>query len=101
LARARLTSRRKGKHLITLVIKNRVSEIIQTSIIEEVIYSLLDVIKELGLESFSICDGDVGDVPWARIRKLINDILRDTNVHVTVCTNAITVPPPEERKHHT
>jgi len=97
LARARLTPRKKGKQLITLIIKDRVSEITQTGIIEEVIYALLDVVKELGLESFSICDGDVGDVPWPRIRKLINDILRDTNVHVTVCTNAITVPPPEER----
>jgi len=97
LARARLTPRKRGKHLITLIIKNNLSEITQRDIIEEVMYSLLDVVKELGLKSFSICDGDVGDVPWARIRKLIDDILRDTNVHVTVCTNAITVPPPEER----
>jgi len=97
LARARLTPRRRGKHLIILIVKSKVSEITQRDIIEEVMYSLLDVVKELGLESFSICNGDVGDVPWLRIRKLIDDILRDTNIRVTVCTNAITVPPPEER----
>jgi len=81
LARARLTPRKKGKHLITLIIKNRISEVTQKDIIEEAIYSLLDVVKELGLESFSICNGDVGEVPWARVRKLIEDILRDTNIH--------------------
>jgi len=97
LARARLTPRKKGKHLITLIVKDKVSEVTQMSIIEEVMYSLLDVVKELGLESLSICDGDIGDVPWARIRKLINDILRDTNIHVTVCTNDISIPPPEKR----
>jgi len=97
LARARLTPRRKGKQLITLVIKNKVSEITQKDIIEESIYSLLDVVKELGLQSFLICKGDVGEVPWARICRLIEDILRDTNILVTICTNEITIPPPEKR----
>jgi len=97
LARARLTPRRKGKQLITLIIKNRISEITQKDIIEEAIYSLLDVVKELGLESFSICKGDVGEVPWARIRRLIEDILRDTNILVTICTNDIAISPPEKR----
>jgi len=40
LARARLIPRKKGKRLITLIIKDRVSEIIQTGIIEEVILSI-------------------------------------------------------------
>ncbi|XP_018311854.1 uncharacterized protein [Mycetomoellerius zeteki] len=95
----------KQKHIITLAIKDKVSEITEKEILEETIYSLLDVIKELGLQSFSICKGNVGSVPWARVRENLRNILSHSGVTITICKNEIITPPQNQwqeiiKEHH-
>lgn len=88
----------KGKYIITLTVKDRVSNIIEKDILNEAIHSLLDVIKELDIQTISLCNGDVGSVPWENVRKLISNTLNNTGVTVTVCRNEVTVPPLETRE---
>lgn len=105
VARARPTPY-KRYHIIALAVNNKVSEVVERETIKEVMYSLLDVTKELGLESFSICQGDVGSVPWTRIRENICEILDNTGITITICKNEIITPRQEQwqgiiHEHHT
>jgi len=91
LGRARPTPY-KGKNIITLTVKDRVSNLIEREILNESIHSLLDVVKELDLQTLSICDGDVGTVPWESVRRQISNTLSATGVTITVCRNEISIP---------
>lgn len=97
LGRAKVLPYRDNKKIIALVVKEHASEIIEREILQETLYSLLDVVKELDIKSFSICKGDVGNVTWTRINKMIEDTLLDTKIIVTICTNEIIVPLESER----
>lgn len=97
LARARVTAYRK-KHLIALVIKEKISALTEREIIEESVHSLADVIKELGIETFSICNGNIDGVSWKAIRKLLESGLRDTKVKITICENALITPAEDQRE---
>ncbi|KAG5327755.1 POL5 protein, partial [Pseudoatta argentina] len=73
LGRAKLISD-QNRYIIALVVKERISEIINNQIMVEVISSLLDVVNELALTSISICQGDVDRMPWnKRILKEYHD----------------------------
>lgn len=96
----------KRRQIIALAIKDKASDVIEKEILEEVMHSLLDVVKELNLKSFSICQGDVSSVPWSRIRDRIHTILGHTGIIATICKNDIKIPPIEQRQeiiqeHHT
>jgi transposase InsO family protein len=97
LARARPTPH-KGKNVITLTVKDRVSNLIEREILNEAIHSLLDVVRELDLQTLSICNGDVGSVPWESVRKQISNTLANTGVTITVCRNEVTIPPIDIRE---
>ncbi|KYN08238.1 hypothetical protein ALC62_00779 [Cyphomyrmex costatus] len=99
LARARPYPYKKKHRIITLTIKNRVSELTEREIIEEAIHSLLDVINELGLPSLSVSKGAIDDVPWEYILDRLKKILRDTAVSVTICENLTQTPMPDERRN--
>lgn len=98
LARAKVLPYREHKKLIALTVKEHASEVIEREIIQEAMYSLLDVVKELKLDSFSICKGDVGNVSWDRINKMIENTLFNTKIVITVCTNDIIIPLETERQ---
>lgn len=98
LARAKVLPYRDHKKIIALPVKEHASEVIEREIIQEAMYSLLDVIRELDIKSFSICKGDVGNVSWSRINKMIENTLLDTKIMVTICTNDIIVPVESERQ---
>lgn len=97
LACARPIPYKRNKYIIVLTVKDRASELIDRDIIKEAMNSLLDVVKELGLEEFSISREGIDNVPWLDIRSLIEDTLSETNIKITVCTNAITIPTPDKR----
>ncbi|KAL6416902.1 hypothetical protein ACFW04_013098 [Cataglyphis niger] len=96
--RANVKSLNHGK-LISLPIKynNRTNIEIQT--LKNCIRSLLDVVMELELTSFSISKTDnFDDLPWHYIIGQIQGYLRDLPVHITVCKNLVRTPPFEQRE---
>jgi len=88
----------KKKHIITLVIEDRVSALTQVETIKETIASLCDVTTELQLSTVSISKGLVLDVPWETICNLITKSFRDLTTRIIVCSNQITTPPEENRE---
>lgn len=85
------------KNIIVLMTEDRISGTAQIDNLRENISSLRDVTNELQLESVSISKGPVIDVSWENVRELILREFRDSNVTITVCTNAITTPPKNQR----
>jgi len=98
LGRARPVPRGRNKYTIALTISEKTSGIIERETLNETIYSLLDVIKELDIKTFSICRGPVGSVPWESIYAKLDNILNHARVDITVCTNAISSPPLDKRQ---
>lgn len=95
----------KQNYIITLAIDDKTSGITENELIEESIYSLLDAVKELGLETLAICKGNVGSVPWARIREHLRNILSHSGTIITIYKNEVINPPPEQwaeivKEHH-
>ncbi|KAL6419359.1 hypothetical protein ACFW04_011440 [Cataglyphis niger] len=96
--RANVKSLNHG-NLISLPIKynNRTNIEIQT--LKNCIRSLLDVVMELELTSFSISKTDnFDDLPWHYIIGQNQGYLRDIPVHITVCKNLVRTPPFEQRE---
>jgi len=97
LGRARV-DRNGSRHIISLIIKERASEVTEKEIIKEALHSLLDVIIELDLPSISIAKSNVDNVLWKTVYMLITQILSETRIKIFVCTNDITIPPEESRQ---
>ncbi|XP_036150748.1 uncharacterized protein LOC118648534 [Monomorium pharaonis] len=98
LGRARPLPRKNHKHLIMLAVKERMPGNVDRTILNETISSLLDVVNELGLFSFSICRGDLDNIKWLSIYSLLESTFTDSRVTITVCTNQVRIPPEEQRE---
>ena len=96
LARARV-SRDGNRRIVTLVVKERVSEATEREIIKEAFRSLLDVVRELDLSSISIARGSIDNVPWETVYSLMTRVLGDANIKIFVCANTISTPPENAR----
>lgn len=96
LARAKV-NRDGNRRIISLVIKERTSEITEKEILRESLRSLLDVITELELPSISVAKGDIDRVSWETVYSLMTRILGDTDVQLFICTNKISIPPLSDR----
>lgn len=86
------------KHLIALVIKDRVSSLTQTESLKEALHSLLDVSIELNLHSISMSKGDVDSIPWEHIRKYIRNVFSDSPTKIIICSNKIITPNERDRQ---
>lgn len=101
LGRARVfPSENTDKNLIILVVKERRSTILDFDILVEALHSLLDVILELNLKSFSIAKTDCfNGIPWNEFYTKIAEIFVERPIIITICLNFTRVPPVEERPH--
>lgn len=97
-ARARPIRYKKNCYLIPLVIGMNVSTVTQREILKEVMGSLVDVIQELGLRSFSVCRSPIGEIPWEVVYKYIYNATHDANLTITICTNDIMIPTEIQRE---
>lgn len=98
LARAKPSPCKNGKYIISLVIKDRISSVTEKELIRESLLSLRDVIEEIGLGGFSVCQENVDGVTWPEISELIRLVFCETRINITICTNDVLVPPPEQRE---
>lgn len=89
--------KQKKKYIVLLVAQDRVSAATQLDTLKELIASLYDVTRELGLPSVSISCGSVGDVSWPTVRKLLTRGFAGSAVLITMCSNQIIIPPEADR----
>jgi len=88
----------RGKTLIALPLKFDDRTLIEARNIKNCMQSLLDVITELQLSSFSIRKTEkLDEIPWTYILKLLTKYLQETPINITICKNLIQTPTEEER----
>lgn len=88
----------KGKTLIALPIKLNNRTLLETSNVKNCIQSLLDVVTELQLESFSIRKTDKFDeIPWFYLYKQLLRYFNEHPINITICKNLIQTPDESER----
>ncbi|KAL6268260.1 hypothetical protein P5V15_001375 [Pogonomyrmex californicus] len=82
--------RRVGNKLvIALPVERNVSSLTVLDSIKEALKSLVDIIRELELQTISVCKSDVNGVPFAKIDKAFRTALWDHNLGINICTNEI------------
>jgi len=96
----------KTKILIALPLKFDNHTLIETHNVKNCMQSLVDVITELQLTSFSIRKTETLDqIPWMYIRNQIRNYLRETPLIITICRSLVRTPENFERiplisEHH-
>jgi len=98
LGRAKVISL-KWRRIIALTIKEKLTQATDLDIFQESIHSLLDVIIELDLKVTSICKGLVADLSWLEVKGIMRKVLFDVKTKIIICSNEITIPPPDQRKN--
>lgn len=99
LERARVTTICHHKKLIALPIKANERTCVDSNNVKNCIKSLVDVINELELTSFSIRKTNhFDDIPWNYIKKQLTKHLDELSVNITICKGLISTPTVEQRK---
>jgi len=94
------------KNLIALPLKFDNRTLIETHNVKNYMQSLVDIITELQLTSFSIRKTEVLDqISWMYIRNQVNKYLQEIPLIITICRNLVRIPEIFERiplisKHH-
>jgi len=97
LARAHITNHGKFK-LISLPIKEKVTDATETKVVTEAVNALLDACGELRLSTVSICTGDIDGLSKQKLRRLLEDSFRGTTTRILICTNQISITPVSDRR---
>lgn len=99
LERARVTTLGNKKNLIALPIKADERTYVDSDNVKNCIKSLVDVINELELTSFSIRKTHhFDDIPWNYIKRQFVKYLEELSVDITICKGLISTPTIEQRK---
>jgi len=95
--RAQVSSIR-NKTLIALPLKFDNRTLVETENVKNCMQSLLDVVTELQLNSFSIRKTDNFDeIPWTYVLNQITKHLQHIPINITICKNLIQTPTEDER----
>jgi len=62
------------RYLIALVVKTKISTLLEEKTLKEALRSLYDVTLELNLQIISVFKTDVDNVPWATIEKFLREL---------------------------
>jgi hypothetical protein len=84
------------QYIIALVTKTR-AILTERAILKEALRSLYDVTLELNLQTISISKTDVDSVPWAYIKKILQELFNDSPTRIIVCNNRVTIPKLSDR----
>ena len=98
LEKARL-NHDSGKYIVSLPIKeNRNISITPENLLNS-LKSLLDVVNEKQLTSFSISKGNLEEIPWRHIIRKLKEVFIEKTITITICTGEVTIPPVETRSN--
>jgi len=88
----------RNKTLIALPLKLNDRTLIEIQNVKSCIRSLLDVVTELQLNSFSIRKTENFDeIPWTYVLSQITKHLQEIPINITICNNLIQTPTEDER----
>jgi hypothetical protein len=82
LGRARVI-KQGCRHIIART-KTRASILTERAILKEALRSLYDVTLELNLQTVSISKTDIESMPWAYIKKILQEVFNDTRTRIIV-----------------
>jgi hypothetical protein len=91
LARARL-SRDSGKYIVSLPVKEDRSVPTTPENLLNSLRSLLDVVNEKQLTSFSVSKGNLEKIPWRHTIRKLKEVFMGSSISITICTGVITSP---------
>jgi len=95
LGRARVIKQER-RHIIALVTKTRASNLTERAILKEALRSLYYVTLQLNLQTISISETDVNSMPWAYIKKILQE-LYNSPTRIILCNNRVTIPELSDR----
>ena len=98
LERARL-NQDSGKYIISLSAKEDRNIPITPENLLNSLKSLLDVVNEKQLTSFSISKGNLEEIPWRYTIRKLKKVLTGKTIAITICTGEIITPPVETRSN--
>lgn len=88
-----------GKTLIAIPIKEKKRIPLDIRIIDDSLESLLDVARELRLQTISISKTEELDtVTWAYIQQRLHNLFDQTPYEIIICNNSIRIPPQDQRE---
>jgi len=90
LGRVKLISD-KNHYIIALIIKERVSEIIQRQVVTEAISALLSIIDEISIDAVPYSKSDIDKVSWQKIRDIL-DTFRNRSQDLDSTNRISTLP---------
>lgn len=96
LERARL-NRDSGKYIVSLPGKENRNIPITPEDFLNSLRSLLDVVNEKRLTSFSISKGNLEEIPWRHIIRKLKEVFMGNNINITICTGEVITLPVERR----
>lgn len=97
--RAHISPIKKKYVLISFPIKTNSHTRVEALTLDSCLQSLVDVVKELELSSFSINKtNNFDDLPWHYVMKRIRAHLQDINIRVTICKNLVQTPETNDRE---
>ena len=94
LERARL-NQDSGKYIISLSAKEDRNIPITPENLLNSLKSLLDVVNEKQLTSFSISKGNLEEIPWRYTIRKLKEVFTEKTITITICTWEIITPPVE------
>ena len=98
LERARL-NQDSGKYIVSLPVKEDRNIPITPENLLNSLKSLLDVVNENQLTSFSISKTNLEEIPWRYIIRKLKEVFMEKTIAITICTGEIITPPVETRSN--
>jgi len=96
LERARVIKQR-CRYLIALIVKTKVSILLEEKTLKETLRSLYDIILELQLQTISIFKTNIDNVSWTTIEKFLRELFYDSPIKIIVCDNYMKMPEISDR----
>lgn len=87
-----------GKNLILVPVKQSALHSTSEQDLLEAFRALYDAATELGLSSFSISQGCVGNISWRAVRNVLRELFMDTDIQIYICTHEVRITPESERR---
>lgn len=98
LGRARL-NQESGKYIVPLLVKEDRNIPIMPENLLNSLRSLLDVVNEKQLMSFSISKGNMEEIPWQHTIRKLKEVFMEKTITIIICTGEVITPPVEARSN--
>jgi len=96
LGRARVI-KQEYRYLIALVVRTRVSILLEEKTLKKALRSLYDITPELSLQTISVSKTDMNNVSWDTIKKFLRELFYDSPTKIIVCDDCVIISETSDR----